>query len=157
MGQRFSADSPGAALQRGIWLAGSFVGSEFQGAYEAALPRDCDMWMFGEAAEVIAEPRDFGGQIGECLFLFKHFERGKSGRTSEWVTAEGVAVVKRAARVEFAKEGMVNGIVRQRGGEWQVTAGKALSQAEEIGHDGLLLAGEHRTGTTETDGDFVGN
>ena len=43
----------------------------------------------------------------------------------------------------------------ERRGERQVAAGEALAEAEEVGRDPLLLAGEHRPGAPEAGRDLV--
>ena len=46
---------------------------------------------------------------------------------------------------------------RQRRRERQVAAGEPLAEAEEVGADALLLAGEHRAGAPKAGCDLVGD
>ena len=78
-------------------------------------------------------------------------------RRGERIAAERVAVVQRAAFVIRAEERVVDCVVGHRRGHRQVAAGESFAQAQKIGHDVLLLAGEHRARAAQADGDFVGN
>ena len=65
--------------------------------------------------------------------------RGRSVRTSSY----------------GAEEGLEDLLARERRGERQIAAGDALADAQEVGRDVRLLAGEHRPGAAEAGRDLV--
>ena len=48
-------------------------------------------------------------------------------------------------------------IVTQRGRQSHITAGEPLAQAQNVGADAGVLAGEQLAGATKAGGDFIGN
>ena len=57
----------------------------------------------------------------------------------------------------FVVERVVDRVGGEHHGQRQVAAGESLRQAQIVRADAGLLAGEHRAGAPEADGDFVGD
>ena len=68
-----------------------------------------------------------------------------------------MAVEERPVLLVLAEEALVDPLGRQRRRERQVAAGEPLAEAEEVGGDPLLLAGEHRPRAPEPGRDLVGD
>ena len=62
---------------------------------------------------------------------------------------------RRSLLLGGAEEGLVDALGGERRRERQVAAGQALGEAEQVGRDALLLAGEHRAGAAEAGRDLV--
>ena len=86
----------------------------------------------------------FGCSALERALVLEDVERRERGRAGERVARVRVAVEERPELLERAEEALVDALGRERRGERQVAAGQALGEAEEVGRDVLLLAGEHR-------------
>ena len=110
-----------------------------------------------KAGQAGPEALNFGAEGVEGAFVFKDLERCKSSGAAEGVAGVGVAVEECLERGVIAQEGTVDFIGGQGSGHGKVAAGEAFAQAEEVGGDAFLLAGEHRPGAAEAGGDFVGD
>jgi hypothetical protein len=66
-----------------------------------------------------------------------------------------VTVEERAPLIGTPEEAVMHAFGGQRRRERQVTASQSLAQAEEVGRNALLLAGEHRPGAPEPGRDLV--
>ena len=107
--------------------------------------------------EQLAEQPDLRLQPQQRPLALEHLEAGERRRAGERVAGEGVAVEEGAAVLGGAEEALVDALGGERRGERQVAAGEALAEAEEVGRDPLLLAGEHRPGAAEAGRDLVGD
>ena len=66
-----------------------------------------------------------------------------------------MAVEEGPELLELAEEPLVHALGGQRGRERQVAAGDALGEAEEVGRDAFVLAGEHPPRAAEAGGHLV--
>ena len=89
------------------------------------------------------EQLDLRLQALERALLLEHVERGQRGGAGERVARVGVAVEEGAELLVRAEEALVDPLGGERGGQRQVAAGDALGQAQQVGRDALVLAGEH--------------
>ena len=99
--------------------------------------------------------RIFGCSRSSVLSRSNDLEAGDRRRAGERVAGEGVAVEERAVLLVRAEEAVVDALGGQGRRQRQVAARQALAEAEEVGRDPLLLAGEHRPGAAETGRDLV--
>ncbi len=121
---------------------------------EPALSGFVDLRVLGlEIGEAGFQMGDLGWEPSEGLFIFEDLKVGKGGSTAEWIGGVAVAVVESLVRV--AQEGFVDGFGGEGGGKRQGAAGETFGEAEVIGNDVLLLAGEQGSGATEAGHDFV--
>src|SRR5204862_4367263 len=111
--------------------------------------------MSGERLEQLGEQLDLRREALERALLLEDVERGKRRRAGQRVARVGVAVEEGLELLELAEKALVDLLRRQGGGQRQVAAGDALGQAEQVGRDVLLLAGEHRAGAAEAGGHLV--
>src|SRR5262249_25604877 len=82
-------------------------------------------------------------------------KRLESNRARERVRGVRVAVKELLELVLLAEKGRVDLLGREGGGEREVAARDPLGEAEEVGGDGFLLAGEQGAGAAEASGDLI--
>ncbi len=83
-------------------------------------------------------------------------ERGQRRRAGQRIA--GVAMrMQEGAVARVVEEAIVEFLRRQHRRQRQEPAGQALRQAQQVGHDAGLLAGEQRAGAAEADRDLVGD
>ena len=100
--------------------------------------------------------RIFGCRRSSVCSLLERLQAGERRRAGERVAGERVAVEEACACSSCgAEESLVDPLGRQRRGKRQVAAGQPLAEAEEVGRDALLLAGEHRPRAAEPGRDLV--
>ena len=102
-----------------------------------------------DAAEQLAEQADLRLQAHQRPLLLEGVEAGERGRAGERVAGVGVAVEEGALLLGGAEEALVDALRGQRRRQRHVAAGQPLGEAEQVGRDPLLLAGEHRPGAAE--------
>ena len=156
--KRFAAHAPGAALvgrvgQRRSTLSGVSSSAPIRPRCRVVATCGCS------ASRHRCSPSRaiFAGSLASVCSSSNTSSDASAAAARERIAAERVAVMQRAAFVEFAEERVVDLVVRERRRHRQVAAGESFAQAQKIGHDVFLLAGEHRAGAAEADGDFVGN
>ena len=119
------------------------VAHQFDAGDQAALADVADVRQAGDPREMLGEAGDFRLQVEQRLLFLEDVERGQGGRRPQRIAAVSVAVEERLALGISAQKRPPNLVGRQRGGHRQVAAGEPLGQAEQIGRDVLVLAGEH--------------
>src|SRR5262249_47796665 len=82
-------------------------------------------------------------------------ERGERGGARERVPGVGVAVEEGRQRLVGREEGGEDLLARERRGEGPIAPGDSLADAQEVGGDLGLRAGEHRPGASESGRDLV--
>src|SRR5690606_4058123 len=80
---------------------------------------------------------------------------GEGRRAGEGVAAVAVAVEEGPLLLAGSEEGGEDALGRQGRGEGQVASGEPLGEAEEIGDDILVLAGEEPAGASEPGHDLA--
>ena len=135
------------------------VGDQLDADHQAALADVADMRVVGElVGECPAQALDLGRQGLENPVALEQIERGEGRRAAERVAGEGVTVKEGPAVAgPGAEELIVDPLGGQGRGERRVAAGQSLGQAQEIGRDVLLGAGEQRTGAAEAGRHLVGD
>ena len=91
------------------------------------------------------------------MLVFHNIQHGQSDSAANGVACIGVAVHELLALVIVVIEGIVNLIGGANYGHGQVTAGKRLTDAHNIGGDTSMVAGKHFAGTAKAGSDFVSN
>ncbi len=130
--------------------------AQFDAGDEAALADFVDERLARfQASESAGEVRDFSGKVAERVFGFEQVEAGESGGAAERIRGVTVAVVECVIRA--AEEGVINFPGGQGDGEWQVAAGEAFREAEEVRDHIFLLTGEHASGAAEAGHHLVEN
>ena len=84
-------------------------------------------------------------------------ERRIGGGAGQRIAGVAVGMQERVELRVLVVERVVDGVGGQHHGQRQVAAGEALGQAQVVRPDAGLLAGEHRAGAPEADGDLVGD
>ncbi len=87
----------------------------------------------------------------------EELEVGEGRRAAERVAGVGVAVVEGSLLLGRRRGRHRRLVGRQRRRQRQIAAGQPLGEAEKIGRDVFLLAGEHRPGAAEADRHLVGD
>ena len=91
------------------------------------------------------------------MLILHNIQHGQSDGAANGVACIGVAVHELLALVIVVIEGIVNLIGGANYGHGQVTAGKRLTDAHNIGGDTSMVAGKHFAGTAKAGSDFVSN
>ena len=110
---------------------------------------------FREPRDARLQPRDLLWKPLEHPLVAEDVERREAHRRRERIAAVGVAVEERALFGVRAEERVPDASGRERGRHREVARREPLREAEEVGHDRLLFAGEHRARAAEADGDLV--
>ena len=149
------ADVVAHAFIGGPWLVLGWVFEDIDGGDESELAWWAEFIgvFVVEGVEEFFEGVDFGGEGGEGIFGGEEFEVGEGDGAAERVGAVAMAVVEGVfGAVEERSEDILGG---EGGGEGEGAAGEAFGEAEEVGGDVFVLAGEHFSGAAESGHDFV--
>ena len=92
----------------------------------------------------------------QTRFGGEQVERGVGGGAGEGVGHESWAMHQGLGR-DFGQKGFKDVRPRQSRGQRHGAAGQALAEAEDIGRDAGLFAGEQRAGAAEADKNLVGD
>src|SRR5262249_42627076 len=142
---------PLAGLERDLVAEADrrIVLSEIDPDHESAASYLSDFGHFGDLPEKLAEQADLRLQAKQRVLALEGVQVGKGRRAGERVAGERVTVEERAPLLRAPEEAVMHALRGQRRRERQVAAGQSLAQAEEVGRNALLLAGEHRPGAPE--------
>lgn len=136
---------------------GFAVGDEFDAGHDTTLADIADVGELPPGAEAFAEPVGIGADIVEDAIFFEESEGGETGGASERVPCVGVSVVESFAFRRGCDEGVVDFLSAESGSDGEVAAGEAFRDAEDVGVDLFLFAGEEGACSAEPDGDFIGD
>lgn len=109
----------------------------------------------GEVGHQLTEAGDLGGEAFEDGLVAEDLEAGEGGGAAELAAGVAVTVEEGAAFGGIAEEAVEDALGGEGGGEGEVAASEAFGEAEEVGGDAFLLAGEHSAGAAEAGHDFV--
>ena len=123
--------------------------------HQAPLAHLLDLAHLLHLREPLREQPDLRLQADQRPLPLEHVERGDRRSAGKRVARVGVAVEEGLELGMRAEEGLVDALARQRRRKRHVPAGQSLCDAEQVGGDPLLLAGEHRAGAAESRGDLV--
>ncbi len=136
---------------------GSVGSANLNAGDEAEVADFVDEWNLAQTIEQVREDLDFRREDLESLFAFEDFEIRERGGASEGISRIAVTVVEGLSFGDITEEGREDPFRRERGGERQVAAGESLGEAEKIGNDLFVLAGEHFSGATKSGHHFIEN
>ena len=94
-------------------------------------------------------------QALQRLLALERLERRDPGGARERVARIGMAVKERPGSLGLAEEARVDALIGERRRERQIAAREALADAQQVGRDPFVLAGEHGAGTAEAGRDLV--
>ncbi len=144
-----------ATFLPGVGRTAGFVLNHLDGQRHAGLAHLGHMWMLGQVR---------GGAGHACgqrlvrlddVVLGEDVQRRQCGGTGQRIAGVGVRMKKGAQGRVVVVERLIQAVGGEHRGHRQIAAGKGLGQAEEVRRDAGLLAGEHRAGAPEADGDLV--
>ena len=133
---------------------GSHIRDEFDASHQALVADIANEIAVPELFQPFGKALDFGAKFFDNFLLLEYVKVSQSGSTGQGVSGIGVAMVEGASG---SSKGIEYFLTDEGGSQRQVTGGNAFSQAEQVGLYVLVMAGKHFSGSTKTDGDFVGN
>ncbi len=116
---------------------------EFNGTDEPALPRVADELLRKGGFQHFSEDGLEGCDVWEEVIFFKQIKRGFGDGAGERITGEGVAVEECFSFSGIGIEGVEDFLGGHGDAEGHIAGGEAFGEAQEIGRDGFMLAGEH--------------
>lgn len=111
----------------------------------------------GDIREELVQQADLRLNAQQRALLLEDLEVRDRGGAGERVAGEGVPMEEGPVLLVLTEEALVDPLRGKRRRERHVAVRQTLPQAEEVGRDALLLAGEHRPGPAEAGRDLVGD
>ena len=155
--ERVAIDAQAAAFLPGVGRARGAILDELDREDHAALADLRDVRMVAQMRHARGHAsRGFAIAL-EHRLLAEYRQRGVRRGAGQRIARVAVRMQEGIELHVFVVEGVVHGFRGQHHGQRQVAAGEPLGQAQVVGPDAGLLAGEHRAGAPESHRDLVGD